>query len=237
MADWNDPQTWAGAYRIRGGRPNKTDSILPIGEGFGEYLSYLDGRKFQLQLSDDGEPGLAHLRFNLQKLGATGISPAAETLVVGCGFGWLLEVIVDAQSNAIWGCDNGTLIQSLKSDPQVGVRSDIQDLILNVDFTAVDAADQFKALGAGTNKGLFRNVITEHVLEDWPTADLSSALDSCEALLAAGQSNVYHLVIAQDEVASDSAYMVNRLLLSEWAALRPAHFWVDEVTGNIAGGQ
>lgn len=240
MADWNDPATWASAYRMRGGQPNKADSELATGAGFGETLSYLDGRKYALQLSDDGEPGLAHFRFRLQKLGAGGFSPAAETLIIGCGFGWLLEVIVDAGSNAVWGTDIGMPIQAGITDPNVTVRADIQPLILNINILDVNAAQQFKLAGAGNNSGKFRNVVTEHLLEDWPIGDINTILDACDALRAPGQSQVYHLVTAQDAIppgASDPAIVVNQFTLAEWAALRPEHYWIDEVTGNIAGGQ
>lgn len=228
MADWSDPQVWEGAYRWPGGIPG-----IP---GYNQILSYLDGRTYVEQLAQDGQGGLAHYRHRLTKLGAGGFNRAADTLIIGAGFGWLLELIIDLGSLNVWGCDNSTLIQSLLSDPQVGVRPDVQTKILSVDFTAPDAADQFLALAAGNNKGQFRNVVTEHLLEDWPTADLTNALDACEALMSSGQSNVYHLVTAQDKVQSDPVYMANRLTLAEWAALRPSHFWIDEASENVAGG-
>lgn len=238
MADWNDPATWASAYRMRGGRPNKADSILPSGDGFGEILSYLDGRRYAVQLSDDGQPGLSHFRFRMQKLGVSGsFNPAAETLVIGCGFGWLIEVVVDAGSNAVWGTDISTAIHANLAT--ANVRQDVQALILNINVLDADAANQFKAVGVGNNKGQFRNVVTEHLLEDWPIGDINTILDACEALQASGQSNVFHLITAQDAIpsgASDPAIVPNQLTLAEWVALRPAHFWIDEVTGNVGGG-
>ncbi|MGW8177679.1 MAG: hypothetical protein ACWGQW_02625 [bacterium] len=241
MPDWNDPAIWQQAYSMRGARPQKEDSLLPTGDGFGEQLSYLDGRKFILQLSDDGQPGLAHFRFNLQKIGATGtFTPAAETLIVGCGFGWMIETIIDIGSNAVWGTDTSTLIQSLKSDPNVGVRSDVQPLILSVDITDVDAADQFKAAGAGTNQGKFRNVVTELVLGTLSIGDINLMLDACDALRAPGQSNVFHLVVAYDRLdpeQTDDEIILSKLTLAEWIALRPGHVWIDSYTGNFGGGQ
>lgn len=235
MADWNDPATWAQAYRMRGGRPNKQDSELATGGGFGEILSYLDGRKYAVQLADDGSPGLSSYRFRLQKLDASGFSPAAETLIVGCGFGWLVEVIVDVGSNAVWGTDTGTLIQAGLTDPNIAVRSDIQALILNIDFTSPNAKQLFKAAGAGTNKGEFRNIVTEHLLEDWPIGDISTALDACDNLRAAGQSQVYHLVVPAMP-GQDTDIVVNQLTIDEWATLRPEHYWIDISSGDIRGG-
>jgi hypothetical protein len=241
MADWNSPATWEQAYSVRGGLPDKQDSELPIGAGFGEQLSYLDGRKYALQLSDDGETGLSHFRFRLQKLGASGaFTPSVNTLIVGCGFGWLVEAIVDLGSNAVWGTDISTLIQASIADPGVAVRADIQPLILNVNILDANAAQQFKNAGAGNNSGKFSNVVTEHVLEDWPIGDMATILDACDALLAPGQSNVFHLVAASDAVGSDQfdpQIVVNQLTLAEWVSIRPSHFWIDEVTGTVGGNQ
>lgn len=244
MADWNDPQTWADAYGKRGGRPNVQDVVLPTGAGYGEDLTYLDGRKYALQLSTDGEVGLAHFRFRLQKLGASGaFTPSAETLVVGCGFGWLVETIVDVGSNAVWGTDTSTAIQNLLDDPGVAVRSDVRPLIFDINILDANAAQQFKAVGAGNNAGKFRNVVTDRLIEDWPISEIDTLLDACDALLAPGQSRVFHIVLATDGFISgpeglpDPAFVSNQLSLAEWVALRPSHYWIDDRTGAVGGGQ
>jgi len=231
MADWNDPATWAQGYDIIGGFPGVA--------GFGDRLSYLDGRTYALHLARDGGTGLAAYRLRLQKLGAGGFSPAAETLIVGCGFGWLIEVLVDIGANNVWGSDISTPIQTGLIDSSVGVRADIQALVLDIDFTAPNAKSLFKAVNAGNKSGAFRNVVTEHLLEDWPIEDIDTALDACDNLRAQGQSTVYHMITAMDSLDSslvDSEIAPNRFNLSEWAALRSEHFWIDIVTGNIAGG-
>jgi hypothetical protein len=232
MPDWNLPQTWNEAYSKFGGRPGR------LGEGV--HVTYLDGRSYQEQLADDGMPGLSSMRHRLQRLSGGGINPAAETLIAGCGFGWFIEVLVDIGANQVWGTDTSTVIQSLLDDEGVAVRSDVRPLVFDIDILAADAADQFQAVGAGNNRGLFRNVVTEHMLEGWPTADLGTVLDACDALLAGGQSNVYHLIISTDTVADisqmDPVYFENRLSLAEWVAIRPEHVWID-LNGNVGGGQ
>lgn len=243
MADWNDPNTWAKAYGIRGGRPNKMDipGGFSIGAGFGEDLSYLDGRKFTLQYSDDGLSGLAKTRYALQKLEGAGFTPASETLVVGCGFGWSIELIVDAGSNNVWGSDTSSLIHAGIIDPNVGVRSDIQPLIFNINIEDPDAKDQFLSVAAGTNKGEFRTILTEHVLEGIPQVDIPSFLSSCTDLLVSGQSRVYHMIIAMDAIDDpnliDSDIIENQWTLSEWTAFNPTHYWIDSITGAFGGGQ
>ena len=231
MPDWNDPQTWADAYELRGSRPDKP--------GYGQTLTYLDGRDYAGQLASDDSPGLSHYRHTLQKLGATGISPAAETLIVGCGLGWLVEVLDDIGSNAVWGADTSTLIQSTWDNPAVGILPSIRLLLHGIDIQDPDAIDQFKAVGAGNNKGEFRNIITEHVLEGLEPGDISTFLDACDAILTSGQTNVLHLVTAHDFIApgqSDPAILLNQLTLAEWAAFRPGHFWIDTGSGLFLGG-
>lgn len=246
MADWNDPATWAQAYNRRGGKPNKTDTILPTGAGFGEISSYLDGRKYQLQRADDKQPGLSALRFTLNKLGLIpAFTPATDVLVVGCGFGWLIEVMLEAGSNGAWGTDLSTVIHA--NIATADVPQEVQDRVLNIDIEAVDAKAQFQAAGAGTNQGEFRWIITEHLLEDWPIGDINSILDACDNLRAPGQGGVAHLVVATDAMIGgdiptgmDPEIVANQFLLAEWVALRPAHWWINAAGSGdieIGGGQ
>ena len=231
MPDWNDPQTWQDAYALKGSRPGKP--------GYGQWLTYLDGRDYAGQLARDESPGLSHHRHTLQKLGATGISPAAQTLVVGCGLGWMVETLDDIGSNAVWGADTSTLIQTEWDNPAMGILPNIRLLLHGIDIQDPDAAAQFKAVGAGNNKGEFRNIITEHVLEGMELVDIPLFLDDCESVMAAGQSNILHLVAASDTIppgASDPSIILTELSLAEWAALRPAHFWIDVGTGLFLGG-
>ena len=241
MADWNLQSTWEAAYGIRGGRPNKVDdkSILTVGQGHGQALSYLDGRVFAMQSSDDGQAGLSHFRFTMNKLGAVpAFTPATDVLVIGCGFGWLLEVMLDAGSNSAWGTDTSTIIQQTLAT--AGVPAEVQGRVLNVDITASTAKDQFIAAGAGTNKGEFNWLVSEYVVDTLETIDIPAFLDACDSLRAPGQGGVAHLVIAQDKIPpgrTNSDIITQLRTLSEFVALRPAHWWIDGVTGNIGGGQ
>jgi SAM-dependent methyltransferase len=239
MADWNLRTTWESAYRIRGGRPNKQDSILATGEGYGQILSYLDGRVFAVQASDDGLPGLSVFRRNLQQLGAVpAFTPATDVLVVGCGFGWILEVMMDAGSNSAWGADISSIIHAEMAN--ANVPAEVSARVLNVDITDPTAKAQFIAAGAGTNKGEFRWVVTEQLIDVMETAEIASFLDACDDLRTPGQGGVAHLVAAQDAIppgSSDPDLILQQLTLAEFVALRPSHWWVDAVTGDIGGGQ
>ena len=236
MPDWNLQATWESAYRIRGGQPGEP--------GFGEMLSYLDGRKFAYQVANDGLPGLSFYRRTMAKMGIVpNFSPASNALIVGCGFGWLVEALTDAGGNEVWGTDTSTIIQSLLNDPQIDVRSDILPRILDIDAADPNAKNLFKAAGAGNNKGQFQWVVTELIMESFdPVNDLAAFnafCDSLDALKQKGQSNVLHIV-AQEipgfEEAHDPDLDMTWLTLGEWASFRPDHYWLDIQTGQMATG-
>lgn len=241
MADWNLRETWEAAYKMRGGRPEKQDSILATGEGFGEILSYLDGRKFAVQLSDDGQPGLSHFRFTLNKLGVVpAFTPSTDVLVVGCGFGWLVEVMLNAGSNSAWGTDTSAIIHQEIVNPAMNVPASVRARVLNIDITSPTARQQFQAAGAGNAQGRFRWVVTEFVIDTLETAEIAPLLNACDNLRAPGQGGVAHLVVAQDALppgATDPALIPQRLTLAQFVALRPAHWWVDSLTQTVGGGQ
>ena len=230
MPDWNLQTTWEAAYKIRGGLPNEI--------GFGEILSYLDGRKFAYQVANDDLPGLSFYRRTMAKMGtAPNFSPAANALIVGCGFGWLVETLTDAGGNNVWGTDNSTLIQGLLNDPQIDVRADISPRILDIDVMDPNATNLFKAAGAGNNKGQFRWVVTELVMESFdPIGDPATFNAFCDALddlKQSGQSNVLHIVTQEMGYPHDPSLDMTWLTLEEWAAFRPDHLWLDIQTGNI----
>lgn len=239
MADWNDPTTWILSDRIRDAHPFLWDGSP--NPNFGSILNYLDGRAFARVISPGG---INELEFWFKRIAQLNqipnITPAAETLIVGCGFGWLMEVIIDAGSNAIWGTDISTLIQSALTT--AGVRADVQPLILNIDFTSSQAVRDFRSAGAGgngQNRGKFDWIITEHLLEDWPIGDIQNALDACENLRSNNPGGIAHIVTAQDRLppgSSDPAIIVHQFLLSEWITLRPSHYWIDTVSGSLGGG-
>ena len=239
MANWDDPAIWAQSDNVLHGRPFLWDGSPDL--DFGRRLNYLDGRVFARILEWDGVNELKHWFNRLAKINQIpNITPAAETLVVGCGFGWLIEAIIDVGGNKVWGTDTSTLIHA--NLVSAGTRTDVQPLIFDIDFTAPDAVAQFKAAGAGgtgQNKGKFDWIITEHLLEDWPIADIQNALDSCETLRSGNPGGVAHWIAAQDQIppgATDPDIVPNQFTLAEWVALRPSHWWIDAVTGSLGGG-
>lgn len=213
--DYNKRESWQLVYGLRGGYPEYP--------GFLEQIDYLDGRKHALQLSKDGKPGLAHFRLRLDKIVNVISLDDKKILVVGCGFGWLMEVMVDAGYTDVIGTDTSTLIQSLKSNPETDVRPDIQRLILDVDITKDTSG-----------LGPFDVVITEHLLEDWSVNRLSKILDACESLLADG-GEVLHIITNIRE--GQETVILNKFDLDDWIAFQPMHYWLEDSIGLFGGGQ
>lgn len=229
MADWNDPATWNLFTRRR-----QSKDFLP---NVGASIDYLDGRLFANSLGID----LQHFKRTAQQLGAIpNFTPSTDVLVVGCGFGWLLEVFRDLGSNNYWGTDTSTLIHSLLTDPTLEIDSEIQARILSIDVQDPNAAQLFKAAGAGDNKGEWNWIVTEHLLETWPIADIPTLCADLDGLRNNQPGGVAHYVQMADTLlpeqvsASDND---NLLSMAEWVAVYPSHWWIDSVTGNMDGGQ
>lgn len=251
--NWDDPQTWQKAYNFVGRRPLKEDVLYQQGAGVNQQLTYLDGRLFALQLADFGDgPGLSYARSVMNKA-ASGApwTPSTDALIVGCGFGWMIESILAAGGNNVWGSDTSFLIHdAIANNPALGVLPEVSSRILNIDVTDPDAADQFKAVGAGNQNGKFRWIITEFVVESFnpstETALFNTFLDSLESLRAPGQGGILHILAGRlpppYDVAHDTSFGMTWLTLPEWALVRPSHLWLDihlpiQTGFNPLGGQ
>lgn len=164
-------------------------------------------------------------------------NPASYVLVVGCGFGWIIETIVDEFSHTrIWGTDISAWIHSEKA---THARADIDPLILDIDISAADAQQQFQAAGAG-QQGRFDWVVSESVVETIPAVDLAAFLDNCEALLRP-QGDVAHVFTGKltdpgpGDVHDRDLGMRFRTL-AEWVAERPSHYWLNVHGWELGGG-
>ncbi len=246
MADWNLQATWEQAYSIAIGRPGKT-GWPPDPQN--RTTTYLDGRIFADQLSA-GPDNLSHFRHSFTKLGGIpAFTPATDAIVVGVGYGWLLEVMLDAGSNNAWGTDISDIVHTLKNDVDVDVRADVLARLLGIDIQSPTVKDEFIAAGAGTNKGEFRWIVTEDVLTTMDIPDvlnppqaMTDFLDACDNLRGTGQTGVAHFVTTYDDFPitpenPDREIIPDPHTFDEWVSVRPQHWWVDLVTDRIGGGQ
>lgn len=154
-------------------------------------------------------------------------TPAKTVLLVGCGFGWTIEMAKSEFGHSnIWGTDTSPFIQDNKSTEAV-------EPIYSVDIMDADAARQFRDLGIG-QQGKFDWVISELVIESLdPDTELHPFLDACEALLRP-QGNVAH-IFAGTHPGNDDDEMIWRSL-AEWVAERSSHYWLDIHDWQLGGG-
>jgi hypothetical protein len=249
MADWNLQATWEQAYSIAIGKPGQL-GWPPDPQN--RIVSYLDGRVFadQLRRRDVGEGELSHFRHRFTKLGGVpAFTPSTDVLVVGCGFGWLLEMFIEVGANNAWGTDIASIIHTEISDPQKGVTQEVQDRVLNIDIQDPQATTLFQNAGAGTNAGEFRWIVTEDVLTTMDIPDplnppqaMIDFLDACDNLRAPGQGGVAHFVTTYDDFPitpenPDREIIPNPLTFAEWVSVRPAHWWIQVNGDQIGGGQ
>lgn len=177
------------------------------------------------------------------------VVPSDNILIVGCGFGWTIEVARDEFGHQrTWGTDISPFIQANKTaSGNLGVaqaRADIAPLILNVDVTSPTARTDFVAAGAGTTtgpqagRGRFDWIITELVMESIDPANYTTFLNALDSL-ATGTGGVIHIVVAKEpgDQPFDPALGMTARTLAEWVAVRPAHWWLDmEQSRWVLGG-
>lgn len=228
VLDWNLAETWAAQYRWKV-RTNNHPSVAN-----GTQLGY--GRVFAELFYMPHDP--SQLDFYIQRvsaiLGNTPLTPGKSALVVGCGFGYLIEVLIDLGGNQIWGTDTSTWIHSNKANNAYGttpeMRLDVQSVVANINILDVDAADQFKTFGVpGTGK--FNWIITEQVISGFATDnDINAFLAACD-VLQTGQGGIVHLVTPG---ANPTDY--NSKSLAAWATYNTSHYWIDIATFDSLGG-
>lgn len=152
------------------------------------------------------------------------IGQADRVLVVGCGFGFLIDAFHDAGFPNTWGIESSEYIQENQE----------REARTTTQFVDSDIRDWNQArfkLREMTGDWIFNWIITESVMESYEDVEMDLLLDSVEALLDGnnGLRNAIHLVAADPTL--DPAFNVKTL--PEWKAVRPQHSWVDAATWEI----
>lgn len=181
-------------------------------------------------IGPDGPNGISWWRNVATELGLKIpglVNPASHVLVVGSGFGWLIETIVDDFGHdRIYGTDTSLWIAAEKA---THARSDIAGRLLSIDVTASDARQQFRTAGAG-QQGRFDWILCDLVTETIPAGELAAFLSALEGLLRPG-GNVVHLVAAELDPAlggrHDETLGIRFRPIVDWQTEAPSHVWVD----------
>lgn len=170
-------------------------------------------------------------------------SAGQTVLVVGCGYGYLMAMMLQAGANSsrVWGTDTSLYIQTNKAIEGHPNYPLLTANILDLDITASNILQLLKAAGVSGN-GKVDWVICESVTETIPPANLTAWLDACDGLLSA-QGNVLHIVTVQDSQTLPTipplwtTYNWTWQTLEQWQALRPAHYWLAINEREIVNNQ
>lgn len=225
-----DRAMYERAYEIRIGDSSQPD--------FGEWVTY--GRRLAQRVKNrfDDELTLYIERLTALEQGVR-LNRDTDILVVGCGFGYLVEVALDLGSTRMWGTDTSPWIQEEKATE---ARSDVALRIFDIDITDSDASDQFKtAIGSGNGK--FSWIVTEQVVESLDGGtELAPFLDACDALRS-GPGGVCHIFTGRlpdnprtGRSPHDLTMGLQWRTMEEWLAFRPSHYWLNVHGFAVEGG-
>lgn len=189
----------------------------------------------------------------IMRLENLGLNENHRVLIVGGGFGYLnyaFRHIADypAVTQQIfpnhtftnhpltWQVDNSAWIESNWDAERLGDEDVVWDDILNI------SKQQLRAkLVQLTGDWQFHVIITENVLESYSAEENALLLQlalACEvALIGDDHRRIIHIVNAISSYPPRPVTVpLRQMLLSEWAALRPAHTWIDGETGEVIYG-
>ena len=149
------------------------------------------------------------------------IYPAERGLVVGAGFGGLIEEAHDAGFPLWWGIDSSPYIEANRGTE---VRGDV-----------VMVADDIRgggrvrsALRSATGDDEFAWIVTEDVVPCYPDSELSTLVPLVETLLEPGAptTNVVHITTLLKPNGVQDPRM-NWKSLADWKSAFPNHTWTD----------
>ncbi len=141
-------------------------------------------------------------------------------LVVGCGFGYLIERFHDAGYANVWGIDSSDDIEARK-----GVESRGDVLWVSDEMTGVGRVRA--AMRNLTGDDEFDWIITESMLESYEDNEVQTILNVCEgALTGSDQSHIIHIVVTKEDPAAPGyAPAFNWKTIAVWNLLSPSHSW------------
>lgn len=151
------------------------------------------------------------------------IQPSDRILVIGAGFGFLIESFKDAGFQNIWGVDSSPYISKKKATE---ARGDV--LLISDDVRGVGRVKQ--ALKALTGDDRFNWVISESVVESYDAAEIRDLLLACRQYLhpQEPEDHVVHLVHTDPMVEP----LVNRTI-AECNEIEPKHSWVSLIDWEV----
>lgn len=172
--------------------------------------------------------------FNTRKdwLTGYGLDNNAQILVVGCGFGYLIEYLLDAGISDVYGIEGGSFYWDPANDAEW--RVDVKPRIANDWVGSGTEVASLQALPGITGQARFTWIIDEDAAPAHTDAELPTFIAGLEARLQGNvKGRIVHLV-TPDESGTGGAgrdTSQNWKTMAEWKAVAPDHRWVNIGTG------
>lgn len=165
------------------------------------------------------------------------VSPGSSVLIIGAGFGFLAEYLVDNYQfnvNNLRMIENSTYIHNnLTVYSRVGIR----DRIYNIDALSPTVLVDLRAFIGGNGRSNW--VITDDIIPGFTDSEVVTFLNNCEALQG-GQGGIVHLISThQDYIQQDNR--LNWKTITQWrdfnGASYSSHYWFDtHFPNDLIGG-
>lgn len=226
--DWNLASTWEAEYGLTVRNP-----AHPL---FGQSVGY--GRVFAQDYENSVNTELTHFDKRMTEIvKLAGVTASKRILIIGCAFGYAIESLIDKGYVDVWGTDLSQWIHDNKNRIEYegalpSMRSDVQNVVSNINISDVDATSQFVSFGVPI-PGTFDVIITEQLLSGFRGNGLDSFLASINGLLA-NKGIAIHVITS--DIRNDDEY-VSRTL-EQYRVLEPNHYWMaNDAIDIVVGGR
>jgi 2-polyprenyl-3-methyl-5-hydroxy-6-metoxy-1,4-benzoquinol methylase len=182
---------------------------------YGERVTY--GRAYAQMVKNPQDMEITYFHDEVKQLERHfRIGRSQRILVVGCGFGYLVEAMMDLNYHNVFGMDNSAWIVENRHTES---RPDVPILEIGILDEGL-----IPHLANRTGPGKFDWVIDEHLLEGYLDEQHPPLIEAMSELVARPQA-VIHMIQPLSEGKTGSPTM-NWKTLDEWAAIAPMDRWI-----------
>ena len=159
-----------------------------------------------------------------------GLDNNASILVVGCGFGFLIEELIAVGITDVYGIEPGSFYWDAAQDAEWDTA--VKARVANDWIGSGTEVASLNALGV-SGQARFNWVVDEDAATMHSDAELPAFIAGCEDRLQGNaRGRIVHLVTTVGPYGPGNQ-AVNWKSLAEWKAVEPAHTWVDIRTGEV----
>lgn len=253
MIDWNE-QAYLDHYNIKIRWPDSGDPANVNGERTGEQLTY--GKDFARYAGRGPSSYWFFVRRAaalVNKLETLGLLPSHRIMIVGCGYGYMVYCFRHASAHPniasdypnTWGIDLSSYIATNWDAQRLGDEEYVNDDW--VDNNKQRVINKLESMTGGFSTfHVVINFVTESYNPVTEATELDNMFVACErGLVGTDYRRVIHIVdnaLRPGEDGSEPYYQTHQnygatlMTLENWAALRPAHSWIDARTNRVIVG-